>query len=79
MSAMEQMFISMLSKMTGLSPEGMQASVRSAIDLLVTIEHRFSSIEQKLDILLHNCGAMDQIIKEPLYIEHSEDKDISND
>lgn len=75
---MEQMFISMLSKMTGLTAEEMQIAIKSMLELMVTIEQRFSRIEQKIDILLHECGAMHKIVEEPLIIEHKE-KDKSND
>lgn len=51
MSAMDDMLISMLGKMTGLSKDDMQKMVKNTIDLLMSLENRLSNIEQKLDTL----------------------------
>lgn len=48
MSAMEQMALSMLQKMTGLSPEQMQDMAKKALDILANFDSRFEVIEKDL-------------------------------
>jgi len=51
---MEEMMISLLQRMTGLTPEQMQALSNNAINLLQSFDTRLKAIEDKLEIISHN-------------------------
>jgi hypothetical protein len=46
MNAMEQMMLTVLEKMTGLSPDQMQGLAENAINLLRTLDARIGNIEK---------------------------------
>lgn len=64
MTGMEQMMLSLLQKMTGLTPEQMQQLSENAIKLLLSLDTRLANIEKKLDINSPDSAQ---------YIEHNSD------
>ena len=69
MSAMDNMVIAILQKMTGLTPEEMQSLSQQAINLLQSLDGRLAAIERQLNI---NHTKIDPIMGELKGIEYVE-------
>lgn len=57
LNGMEQMAISMLQKMTGLTPEQMQAMANNALNLLQSLDGRLQTIEKDIAHIKAYCDA----------------------